>query len=249
MIQTSLRTLFPTAILAVAVVLAGGHSQAVTVTSTINLGVPGNIGTFSGVLSGAPGSSLHIGSLTGNYKLHTNAIPFVVAAMNTNLPFSATNQNTGLTVTGGTLSSTNTSGTAVLDYDNFTPGTPQVLQSISSVLSDGSSLPVNITTASAITINIPYNLGFGLSGNIPLSLTAAFAGTVKNVTFTSSGSTADPGFYASPGTFAVTFGGTLNGNLAGIAINNLYVLPDTVITTAANPGESPLLPTVALAPV
>ncbi|HEY4309347.1 MAG TPA: PEP-CTERM sorting domain-containing protein [Pirellulales bacterium] len=210
---------------AVAVVLAAGPAWATSVTSTILLGPSngaGNLGTFSSSVTIATGSDLALGSnaISGNYKQH-------VVFFNTNIGFSAQNQTSSLTLSPSpvTVNATDGSGTANLTYDDLTPGTPQMLNSFSTNLSG--------STNTGLTINAG---GISMSTSVgTLTLTPTFSGSIKNISFTSSGSADASNGAAIDGTYSVTLNGSVTGSLSvlGVPLNigTLYTLPtDTVVT-------------------
>lgn len=231
MTRKTSRILTPvTLCVAATVILVAGQIQAAPVTTTILLGPPngGPVGTFSATLSGGPGSNLHIGSLTGNFKQH------VTSFLNVNIGISASNQNSALTFSPSTISTTNSSGTAVLEYDNITPGTPMFLDDFFANLSDGATAPANIAAS-------PISVSFGSLGSFPVTLN--FAGTLSNVTFTTSPlpppgtNPANPVFFNN-GTYSVTIAGAVTGTLAlplglgNISLGTLFTLPATPLTFA-----------------
>lgn len=211
--------IIPLALLVVA------QARATTVSSTVLLGPAngaGNIGTFSGTVTLGSGSQLQLGAsaIAGNYKQH-------ILFTNANIGFSAQNQTANLSLAGGSLSiSTNSNqGTANLTYDNVSPGSPLILNSFSSVLSDG------VTTG--MTIN---SSGISMSTSVgTFTLTPTFSGSIKNISFTSTGD--DGGTGAIPGNYSVTLNGSVTGSLnvlgVPLSVGTLYTLPtDTVVTFA-----------------
>jgi hypothetical protein len=208
--------------------LVVAHAGAATVNSTINLGPAngaGNIGTFSGNVTLGSGSQLQLGAsaISGNYKQH-------VVFVNTNIGFSAQNQNANLSLspTSIGISTNNNQGVANLDYDDFSPGSPLLLNSFSSVLSDG--------VVTNMTIN---SSGISMSTSIgTFTLTPTFSGSIKNISFTSTGGAdVSGGGGVINGNYSVTLNGSVTGSLSvlgiPISVGTLYTLPtDTVVTFA-----------------
>ncbi|HVU87056.1 MAG TPA: hypothetical protein VHD36_07030 [Pirellulales bacterium] len=229
MIWKTSRTLLAAAIAASSVVLAAGALRAATVTSTVLLGPPngaGNLGNVTASLSLGSGSTLALGSnaISGNYKQH-------IVFVNTNIGFSAQNQTSTLSLSPSTvsLSTSNASGTASLTYDNVTPGTPQILNSLNANLSDGTVTPFGIN-ASGISMGTSVGT---------FTLTPTFSGSISGVTFTSSGpatvSGGNPGNALVPGTFSILLNGSVTGSLNVLGINlnvgTLFTLPTNTQVT------------------
>ncbi|MBI2825043.1 MAG: PEP-CTERM sorting domain-containing protein [Planctomycetia bacterium] len=229
MTRKTTRILTPAALcVAAIVILVAGQVQAAQVTSTILLGPPngGPVGTFSASLTPGAGSQLHIGTISGNFKQHVSSF------LNLNFGISASNQNSTLTLTPSSISTNNASGTAVLEYDNFTPGTPLFLDNFVANLSDGATAPVNIG-ASAV------NVSFGSLGSFPITMN--FAGTLSNVTFTTSpvppaGTNPANPVYFNAGNYSVTISGAVTGSLVlplglgTLPLGTLFTLPATPVT-------------------
>ncbi|HEY2841013.1 MAG TPA: hypothetical protein VGJ26_17800 [Pirellulales bacterium] len=215
--------------------LVVGQSRATTVNSTIALGGAGNTGTFSGTVSLGSGSQIQLGAgaIAGNYKQHA-------LFLNTNIGFSAQNESANLSLSPSSISVSTSSnqGTANLTYDNVTPGAPETLNSFSSVLSDG---VVKSMTINSGGLNVGTSIG-------TFTLTPTFSGTIKNITFQSTG-TADVtgGGNLIDGNYSVTLNGSVTGvlNVLGIniSVGTLYTLdPDTVVSFA---GSLPIGVTLA----
>lgn len=206
-------------------VLVVAQARATVVSSTILLGPAngaGNIGTFSGTVSLGPGSSLALGNsaIAGNYKQH-------VLFTNTNIGFSAANTNATLSMSNLSISTANNQGNVNLTYDNVSPGSPLLLNSFSSVLSDGVTTNMTINSTS-----IPMSTSLGT-----FNLTPTFNGTIKNISFTSSPGSTDVSMGGLVnGTYSVTLNGSVTGQLSvaglfNISVGTLYTLPtDTVVT-------------------
>jgi PEP-CTERM motif len=217
--------------------MAAGGARATLITGlSIPLGPslgpgnsPANVGTFSGTVSLGSGSTLALGAnaIAGNYKQHTSVFGLGV---NTNFGFSAANQTSNLSMNSVNMSSNNASGTAVMDYDDVTPGTPTQLDSLTTNLSDGSS--------AGLTINAS---GISMSTSIgSFTLTPTFSGTLTNVSFTSNGTSGiggNGGGSDIPGTFSVTLNGSVTGSLSvlgiPISVGTLYTLPTNTVVTFA----------------
>jgi hypothetical protein len=215
------------------VLLVAAHASAAIVNSTVFLGPAngaGNIGSFSANVSLGAGSALQLGpsAVAGNYKQRT--VVFGVP-INTNIGFSAQNATGNLTLNPSTIgvSTANNTGTANLDYDNFSPGSPLILQSFSSVLSDGVVTNMQINSTS-----IPLT-----ASGISLSLVPQFNGTIKNISFSSTGNVdVSGGGGLIPGNYSVTLNGSVTGTLFLLGANigstgTLFTLPtDTQVTFA-----------------
>ena len=216
-------------IAAAAVVLTAGPLRAASVTSTILLGPSngaGNIGDFSGTVSLGSGSQIAFGAnaVSGNYQQ---------GAVFTHINFGFSTQNTTstLSLAGGSvsLSTSNSSGTANLTYDNVTPGTPQTLNSFNANLSDGASTPMTINASS-----IPLSVD-----GINFTLTPTFSGSLSSISFTSTGAADASNGSLVPGTFSVVLNGSVSGNLSLVgSIGTLYTLPSNTVVTFD--GELPI---------
>ncbi len=236
MIWKTSRTLLAAAIAASSVVLAAGSVRAASVTSTVLLGPPngsGNLGNVTASLSLGSGSQLALGSnaISGNYKQH-------VVFFNTNIGFSAANQTSNLSLNPATvsLSTSDASGNMSLTYDNVSPGTPEMLNSLDLNLSDGSSTNFGIN---ATGISMSTSVG-------TFTLTPTFSGSISGVSFTSSSpavvSNGNPGNALVDGTFSVTLNGSVSGSLNVLGVNlsvgTLYTLPTNTVVTFA--GSLPI---------
>jgi len=216
--------------MAAAIIALGAlESRATSVNSTIMLGPSngvGNVGTFSAAVTLGSGSQLQLGAsaIAGRYKQH-------VGFFNTNFDFSAANQNATLSLAGGSvgISNNSNSGQANLDYDDITPGTPEYLNSFSSVLSGNSVAGLTINSTS---VNMSTTLG-------TFALKPTFSGSIKNISFMSTaGADASGGGALISGDYSVTLNGSVTGSLNvlglfDISVGTLYTLPaDTVVTFA-----------------
>jgi hypothetical protein len=238
------RNLFTVALVAILAVVSAGQSMALPITSAIALGPtvgpPATFGNFTATLSGGAGSQLTIGSVAGNYKAH---IVVSIFSTNSNISVAAGSQTKALTIGSATLNTSNATGLANLLYDNHTPGTPEILNSLSAT--DPAS---SAETISASGVNFTVN-GGGVSANL------AFNGTLSNVSFASSGS-ATPAAYGSPGipgTYSATISGTVTGtvpisitlpspfgtiNLGSVSLGTLDTLTPATISFPGNlPGN------------
>lgn len=174
--------------------------------STINSNIP-VAGSFNATLGGSGSASLT--GASGTFKQWIGIGKF---GSHTNIGVSAAAQTVGLTiptVNPGTMSA---SGNFDLDYDDLTPGTPQVVNQ--------SSLDLNGATNVPFTINVsPMVINTSL-GNFNLQL--AVSGTITDIDFNSTGG--DPvlggngGTYSLPGNFDITLNGTVTGTLVGVPI-------------------------------
>jgi len=222
---TTCRSLLAGTVVAALLLSVATQSRAAIVNSTINLGPvngAGNLGTFSANVTLGAGSQLQLGAgaINGRYQ---QGLLFT----HTNIDFSAQNTTANLSLSPSSIgvSTSNNSGTASLDYDNLTPGTPIAIQSFSSVLSAGVVTPMTINSTG---ISMSTSAG-------TYTLTPTFSGSIKNISFSSTGS--DGGTGLVPGNYSVTLNGSVSGVLNVIGINisvgTLYTLPaDTVVTFA-----------------
>ncbi len=188
--------------------------------SDINLG-----GSFTGSVGLGSGSNLTLGSnaISGNYKQH-------VVFFNTNIGFSAQNQSASLSSAGAAINTNDATATANLTYDNFTPPTPQTLNSFNANLTGSTVAPLTINSGS-----ISMNTSVGT-----LALTPTFNGSISGITFSSSGTPADVSSDSGviDGTFSAVLNGSVTGNLnvlgANLGLGTLYTLPtNTVVTFSA----------------
>ncbi len=217
--------------------LAADNARAGTMTSTISLGPP-NTGTFSGTLTGQPGSSLYLGTVSGNFRQYLGSI--LGHPQYANFGISAQNQSTGLSIGTSTISTNSSSGTANLQYDNLAPGTPEILNSISANLSDGASSPISINTSGSISVS------FGSLGSFPLTMQLQ-NGTISGITFTSTAGTSDNPNYIIPGNYTAVLNGHVEGfiglplGLGTLDIGNLFTLPGTpIVFPGVLPGTTTL---------
>ena len=199
--------------------------------ATINSNIP-VAGTFNASLGGSGTASLT--SASGNFRqwlLFTHA----------NIKVSASPQTVNLTiptVNPGTMSA---SGNVDLDYDDFTPGTPQTVNQAALDLNGATNIPFNINVA-PLVINTSL-------GNFNLQL--AVTGTITDIDFVSNGSSpvlgGNGGSYNLPGDFQVTLNGAVTGTLVGVPIignvglGTLFTLaPQTLSFASALPGFATL---------
>jgi hypothetical protein len=193
-----------TARLAIAALLAAfvaaNNSQVHAAVITSNIPVTGTFGT---TLSG--GGTADLVSASGQFW------QWVLFA-HTKLNVSAGAQSVALSM-NNVVANLNADGTTNLDYDNLTPGDPQVLNSANVDLngSGGGNTPIPFTiTASPLTINI-QNLG-----NFQLMLSTSGA-NITDLRFDSTGSSpvGVGDTYGIPGNFS----GLINGNIVGSLVN------------------------------
>jgi len=226
MIRRILREPFAAALGAAFLAAAVAHTvQAASVTTTILLGPSngaGNVGNFTGTVSLNSGSNLALGqnAISGTYQ---QGLLFTHTTFN----FSAANQTVGLSANPASISTTNSSGSANLTYDNFSPGAPQTLNAFSANLSDGVSTGLTINSGGVV---MSTSLG-------NVTLTPTFSGSISGITFTSSDSAdASSGVAGIPGTYSVTLNGSVTGVInvpivGNVSIGTLYTLPANTVVT------------------
>lgn len=218
--------------------LLGGVSPAAAVSTSSNIPVTGNFQANIGVTGTA---DLH--SASGTFKqwlLFTHA----------NINVSAGAQSVGVNLTSSPNVNVNGSGVVGMTYDNFTPGTPQSLDTVNIDINGagGGNTPINFDL-SVQPLNINTSLG---TFQLQLSVDAA----ITDLVFNSSGATSviggNGGVYLSPGTLGAVLNGTVSGqlinvpilgtinlgtlyNIANAPLNFAVPLPGNVNTTDLNP--------------
>ena len=215
-----------------ALIACAGVFAAQAKATTINSNIP-VAGTFNASLGGS--GTVSLASASGNFRQWIPG-PFGTG-FHANIGVSASPQNVGLTiptVNPGTMAA---SGNIDMDYDDLTPGTPEVINSANLDLNGGTNIAFTINAA---PLSINTSLG---SFNLVLTVN----GTITDIDFNSTGSSAvtggNGGVFASPGDFAITLQGSVSGVLTGVPIIgnvNLGTLttisPTTLPFAAALPG-------------
>jgi hypothetical protein len=196
--RAALGLLLGGAVLALLPLAAG----AASVTSTIP--VVGNFTSGIGV--------------TGNAQLHSASGTFRQWLLFThaNIGVSASPQTVGVSLTSNPNVNVNGSGNVDMTYDDYTPGTPQTLNSVNIDINGagGSNTPINFDLSVA-NLNINTSLG-----TFQLQLTVDAA--ITDLVFGSTGATSvlggNGGLYASPGNLAATLNGIVTGRLVNVPI-------------------------------
>jgi hypothetical protein len=216
-------------------------AHAASVTSTIP--VAGNFQSGIGV--------------TGNAQLHSASGTFRQWLLFThaNIAVSAGAQTVGVNLTSSPNLNVNGSGTVGMTYDDFTPGTPQTINSVNIDINGagGANTPINFDL-SVNNLNISTSLG---TFQLQLSVDAA----ITDLVFNSSGATSvlggNGGGYVSPGTLGATLNGIVTGRLVNVPIlgtlnlGTLFnivnaplafavPLPGTATTTDLEPPGNPI---------
>ncbi len=195
--------------------------------ATINSSIP-VAGTFDATLGGSGVANL--ASASGTFRQW-------LGFFHTNINVSASAQTVGLTIPNvnpGTMAAT---GNVDMDYDDFTPGTPQFINSFNADLNGATTIPFAINVG-ALTINTSL-------GNFQLQL--AVSGNITDIAFNSTGG--DPvlggngGTYDVPGDFLITLNANVTGQLVNVPLigsvnlGTITTIPSTVLPFSATlPG-------------
>jgi hypothetical protein len=204
--------------------------------ATINSDIP-VAGTFNASLGGS--GSANLTGASGTFRQWISG-PFGTG-FHANINVSANPQSVGLSIPSVNPGNMAASGNVDLDYDNVTPGTPQVVNAV--------NLDLNGNTNIGFVINAaPLSINTSL-GSFNLVLTVN--GQITDIDFNSTGSSAvsggNGGVFANPGNFSVTLNGNVSGVLTGVPIvgninlGNLFTIaPTTLPFAAALPGFATL---------
>ncbi len=223
------------AFVALAVIAARSASALTAKATTVNANIPVS-GTFDATLGGS--GTANLTSASGNYKQYIGSYPF---GFYTNIGVSAPGQSVPLsipTVSPPTMAAT---GNVDLDFDDVTPGTPQVVNAFNADLNGNTNIGF-VINAGALNISV------GSLGTFPLTLTVN--GTITDIDFNSTGSSlvsgGNGGLYAVPGDFSITLNGAVTGvlnlgALGNLNLGTLFTIPSSTLPfSAALPGFATL---------
>jgi hypothetical protein len=221
-----MKKIFPIAIVAlVSMVAFAPQANAATVNS--NIGVAG---TFDAQLGGSGTASLTSASGTFRQWLFFG---------HTNINVTASAQTVGLSIPTVNPPTMAASGTVNMDYDDITPGTPQVVNSVNADLNGGLNIGYGINV-DPIAINTSLG-GFNLNLNV--------TGNITDIDFVSTGPGAviggNGGTFATPGDFFVTLDGNVTAQLTGVPLIGSVnlgtittIAPTTLSFSALLPGTA-----------
>lgn len=200
--------------------------------ATINSNIP-VAGAFDATLGGSGVANL--ASASGTFRQWIPG-PFGTG-FHANIGVSAAAQTAGLSIPNVNPGTMAASGNVDMDYDDFTPGTPQFINSFNADLNGATTIPFVINVGS---LNINTSLG-------TFQLQLAVTGNITDIDFNSTGGSpvigGNGGLYNVPGDFSITLNANVTGQLVNVPLignvnlGTITTIPSTVLPFSASlPG-------------